>query len=183
MTIEKIMEVFAPQLEVGLTRINAFKDPEQRDATKIFLPIFQSICRAADIPEKFADVIGRNFPLPLPDEKLDMNTVRVHVELLVRFSAPEKTVRDKQRALDAEIAGVDDRSAPLAERSKDGIEKELWEIRRGCIRGSRDEDGRWMSGEKIPGMVVDRMAANGREERLQAELDRREREAFELVRG
>jgi hypothetical protein len=38
MTIEKIMEVFAPQLEVGLTRINAFKDPEQRDEVRVDPP-------------------------------------------------------------------------------------------------------------------------------------------------
>jgi hypothetical protein len=181
MTTEKILEIYEPQLEAGITRLNNFKNPEQRDAAKIFGPIFESICRAADLPTDFGESLANNFPLPLPDEKLDMDMARVQVEFLFLFSKPDKAIRDKQRALIAEVNGVDDRNAPLAQRSKAGIEKELWELRLGYIRGPQDADGRWTRGKKIPGIVVDRMAANGREEKLQAELDRRECEAFELV--
>jgi hypothetical protein len=182
MTIEKILEIYEPQLEVGITRLNSFKNLEERDAAKIFGPILESICRAADIPTE----IGKSLDgfMFMPGEKPDMNSARAMIELLFVVGNQDKPTdrdaMDRQAALEAEVAGLDDRTAPLARRSKDGIEIELWEIRTGHLR-EKDADGRWTFGKKIPGIVIDRMAANGREERLQAELDRRELEAFDLV--
>jgi len=168
MTIEKILEIYEPQLEVGITRLNSFKNLEERDAAKIFRPILESICRAADIPTE----IGKSLDgfMFMPGEKPDMNSARAMIELLFIVGKPGKANRDKQRALIAEVNGVDDRNAPLAQRSKAGIEKELWELRLGYIRGPQDADGRWTRGKKIPGIVVDRMAANGREEKYRLSL-------------
>jgi hypothetical protein len=183
MTIEKILEIYEPQLEVGITRLNSFKNLEERDAAKIFGPILESICRAADIPTE----IGKSLDgfMFMPGESPDMNSARAMIELLFIVGNQDKPTdrahaMDRQAALEAEVAGLDDRTAPLARRSKDGIEIELWEIRTGHLR-EKDAEGRWAFGKKIPGIVIDRMAANGREERLQAELDRRELEAFDLV--
>jgi hypothetical protein len=187
MTIDKILEIFNPQLEAGLARTNSFKNLQQRDVTRFFGPVIESVCRASGIPPELGAVAADGFPLPEPGEKLTMADVQAIVEMLVVLRdqdnpAPRvEAAQDRQIALEAEVTGTDDRKAPLARRSQEGIQKELFELRTGYVRGPQDAEGRWTYGKKIPDVVMDKMSANNREEKLQAELDRREVENFELA--
>jgi hypothetical protein len=123
MTNKQLFATFEPLFTVGLERIQKFNKPELRDMVKIFAPVFNSICKAADVP---ADGVSSLL------ESLDPNAVTLDglcsvVNKLTFKPAEQIRALNKQEALRADIEGIDDRSAPLAQRSRTSLQKEIAE--------------------------------------------------------
>jgi hypothetical protein len=176
-----LFETLTPLFEAGLARVRAFKDPQPKDVVRFFEPTLLSACKVLGLEERFGNMSARALG-DTPLENLDMDSLRAAIEGLAAVAGVRDPVADKQAALTAEVAGIDDRLAPLAQRSRDSIQRELFEIRLGSIRGERDEaTGRHARGKGIPPMVWEKMCRGNREAKLQAELDRREAASFELV--
>jgi hypothetical protein len=180
-----ILETFNPLLNSALERFQRFKDPEPRDLQKIFGPALSTICNVAGVDSARAASLIESWD----PSSVTMDTLHSAVRELTAPTMADMTgARARQAALEAEIAAdmaahpptahdrvLLDRKKPLSGRSRDSILRELFEIRTGCIRlDVADEDGRWSSREKLPGIVCERLSADDRERILQGELDARD---------
>jgi hypothetical protein len=129
MTEAQINQLFGPQFEAGLIRLQRFNNPEPRDTVKIFEPIFRGICNAAKTdPAAIVERIGSWDPKTVTMTTLQ-DTVR-SITAAVLATDPV-LARAKQRTLELtlelESPGSDDRSLPLESRSRLSLRKEISE--------------------------------------------------------
>jgi hypothetical protein len=180
-----LLAKFEPMLTVALERFQRFKNPEPRDIARIFGPVLETICNVAGVDNaRAASIIGS-----WDASTITADTLRSAVAELTKPTMSDMTAaRAKQSALELELARdaaahpltardrvLLERKKPLVERSRDSILRELFEIRTGCIRlDSADENGGGWSGEKLPDVVWLTIAGEGREAKLQDELDARD---------
>ncbi len=178
-----ILETFNPLLSSALERYQRFNNPEARDLHKIFGPALATIANVAGVDQSRATKLIDSWD----PASVTADTLRAAVAELTKPTIDVEAIRLKQAALDAEIVGdlakhpptardivLQERKKPLRERSLDSIMRELFEIRTGKIRrDTADPNGGW-GGERLPAVVWDVIAADGREATLQGEIDRRD---------
>jgi hypothetical protein len=171
----QLFTALKPLLEAGLERVQRFKDPQPKDVVRFFEPALLSACLLAQVPDRHAKIAAR-YLSNVALEDLDLNSLRATIEGIALVAEVRDPGADRLAQVEAERTGLDDRTAPINKRSRDSILRELWEIRTGTIREKRD--GRWSHGERLPAVVWGHMAADNREEKLQAELDSRDLYAY-----
>lgn len=151
MNTDQILSTFEPLFTVALERLSRFKGAESRDVVKIFYPIFASISRAAGVDEsRAASLIASWDPSTVTAE-----TLRGAVAQIIRPTMDTmELAKARQSEIDAQIAAdssahpptergrvLAERSqTPLAQRSRQSIEDELYEANTGKTR----------DGERLP---------------------------------
>lgn len=139
-----VLETFDPLLSAALERYQRFNHPEPRDLERIFGPVFATICNlAGSDPNRATELISAWDPTTITVE-----TVRGAVaQLTAPAMGAMALARAHQAELEAELAAdaaahpltardcvVLERTKPLAERSRQSIEDELYECNRGKTR-------------------------------------------------